>query len=270
MKESDPGRDQKILVTKSYRDNTHLNIRIRAHEFYSEPKINFFEWVLDQIEWRGDETILDVGCGSGGYAYFAADRGQNYIAGDLSYGMVDPLSAVHPATVLDAQTLPFQENSVDIVFANHMLYHVPDLSKALASIRRVLKPGGKLISATNSIFSMREISDIRIAAAKKVGVEPKVGEYHFRHNFGLESGSSDLSRHFDHVELTVLPGCFLFPSVEESFAYITSSKAWYEEIFPPTLTWDRYAEALQGELEAHFAANDRFRVTKTSGVFVSW
>ncbi len=37
-----------------------------------------------------------------------------------------------------------------MVLANHMLYHVPDLDRALAEIRRVLKPTGVLIAATNS------------------------------------------------------------------------------------------------------------------------
>jgi len=45
---------------------------------------------------------------------------------------------------IDVQAIPYNDASFDVVIANHMLYHVPDLPKALAEIRRVLRPGGLL------------------------------------------------------------------------------------------------------------------------------
>jgi ubiquinone/menaquinone biosynthesis C-methylase UbiE len=42
----------------------------------------------------------------------------------------------------DAQALPFRDASFDAVIANHMLYHVPDISRSLGEVRRVLKPSG--------------------------------------------------------------------------------------------------------------------------------
>ncbi len=49
---------------------------------------------------------------------------------------------------IDAQSIPFEDETFDAVIANHMLYHVPDRPKAIAEIKRVLKPGGRLIATT--------------------------------------------------------------------------------------------------------------------------
>lgn len=50
--------------------------------------------------------------------------------------------------IIDIQNIPYEDNSFDLVIANMMLYHVPDLPRALAEVGRVLKPEGKLYTAT--------------------------------------------------------------------------------------------------------------------------
>ena len=53
------------------------------------------------------------------------------------------------ARVADVQDLPFADDSFDVVAAMWMLYHVPDLDRGLAEVRRVLRPGGRLVAVTN-------------------------------------------------------------------------------------------------------------------------
>ena len=43
---------------------------------------------------------------------------------------------------IDIQSIPFEDNSFDMIIANHMLFHVPDLNKALLEVKRVLKERG--------------------------------------------------------------------------------------------------------------------------------
>ena len=50
--------------------------------------------------------------------------------------------------LIDVQKIPYADETFDVVIANMMLYHVPDLSKGLSEIRRVLKKGGKFYCAT--------------------------------------------------------------------------------------------------------------------------
>lgn len=50
--------------------------------------------------------------------------------------------------IVNAESIPFEEESFDVVIANHMLYHVPNINKALKEINRVLKSEGILFAST--------------------------------------------------------------------------------------------------------------------------
>ena len=61
------------------------------------------------------------------------------------------------AVVGDAQALPFSDAQFDAVLAASMLYHLPDLDAGLAELRRVLRPGGRLVAVTNAPDHLAEI-----------------------------------------------------------------------------------------------------------------
>jgi SAM-dependent methyltransferase len=63
-----------------------------------------------------------------------ARRFSRYETADLDMERVDHR--------VDLQALPFGDGSYDFIFASHVLEHVPDDTKALKEIRRVLRPGG--------------------------------------------------------------------------------------------------------------------------------
>ena len=58
---------------------------------------------------------------------------------------------------MDVQDNPFDDESFDIVIANHMLYHVPDLAKAISEIHRVLVSNGILYTNTKGEGHMNEL-----------------------------------------------------------------------------------------------------------------
>src|SRR5436305_15089237 len=62
--------------------------------------------------------------------------------------------------LMDAQAIPFEDRGFDAVIANHMLYHVPDRGLALAEVRRVLKPGGRLYTSTIGGSHLRELDEL--------------------------------------------------------------------------------------------------------------
>ncbi|WP_420577409.1 class I SAM-dependent methyltransferase [Ekhidna sp.] len=65
---------------------------------------------------------------------FDALENLEYITGDIE----SPLAKVK----MDIHDIPFEDNSIDIIFCNHVLEHVDDDRKALSEMKRVLKPGG--------------------------------------------------------------------------------------------------------------------------------
>lgn len=259
------------LTTKSYRTQDNLNIRIQTHERYTEPKVDFTAWVLDKIEWRGDETVVDVGCGSGVYAKPARQRCRHYIAGDLACGMLRGQQQPDLDRInLDAQQLPLPDQIADVVLANHMLYHVPDIAAALTEIDRVLRPGGALIATTNSATNMGELITLRNQALQRLNLSPGLLPQRspVAGFFSLENGRSPLSQHFYHVARHDLTSALIFPSAKPLLNYINSSRDWYESHLPPHVVWDDFFSTLALILDSHFAIQDELRINKLSGVFV--
>lgn len=146
-----------------------------------------------EILWRTLEAwqpqrVLEVGGGQGELAeHMQRELGADLAFLDLSPGMVELARARGiDARVGDAQELPFADGSFDAVVAAWMLYHVPDLDRALAEIARVLRPGGTLLAITNSAFHLRELREL-------VGSGPSPS------TFTRENGQDLLSRQFASV-----------------------------------------------------------------------
>ena len=96
---------------------------------------------------------LEIGAGTG---YFSLNLLQLGLIGsatatDISPGMLASLEAnaaelglAVTTEVSDAELLPFDDQSFDLVFGHAVLHHVPDLERAFAELHRVLRPGGAL------------------------------------------------------------------------------------------------------------------------------
>ncbi len=114
-------RTEREYLCHQYKNKDNLQIRIRTHELYSEPKVEFPEWVLDQVGWNGTENVVDIGSGSGKYTQPVSRRCERYIAADLSFGMLAGLAPPVPDRInLDATRIPIAGNTIDVILANHM------------------------------------------------------------------------------------------------------------------------------------------------------
>ncbi|MGH9657183.1 MAG: class I SAM-dependent methyltransferase, partial [Bryobacteraceae bacterium] len=89
--------------------------------------------------------VLDLACGSGHLAAEALQRGCRVVALDLSQGMLEQARALAAAGCVraDAEQLPFIDAAFDFVFSGLGLMYFPDTARALAEVRRVLRPGGR-------------------------------------------------------------------------------------------------------------------------------
>ena len=96
---------------------------------------------------------LEIGSGTGYFSLNLLQLGLigRLVATDISPGMLGELAATAERLGLeveteaaDAERLPFEDESFDLVFGHAVLHHLPDLPVALAEFRRVLRPGGAL------------------------------------------------------------------------------------------------------------------------------
>ncbi len=112
---------------------------------------------------RSDLKILDIGCGTGAMSEKMMSRGM-VVSADfsplaLSFGQRRSLKHLCAS---DAMQLPFRDASFDLVVAMDTLEHLPDDSRALAEIYRVLKPGGRVIATVPAYHSLWSGHDVAL------------------------------------------------------------------------------------------------------------
>src|SRR3712207_168217 len=157
-------------LAEQYRNASNLSARMQLHERFGTNRYNWHRWLFDHFNLSASADILELGCGPGTLWRENLDRipaGWRIILSDLSDGMLEEArhtlaESAHRFAFeqIDAQALPYPDEHFDAVVANHMLYHVPDRAKALAEIRRVLRPGGRLFAATNGRNHLRELGKL--------------------------------------------------------------------------------------------------------------
>ncbi len=240
-----------------YADDKKLRVRIETHERYSENPVPFTRWILERLDARPGQHLLDVGSGPG--QYHALLGGVRVTALDISAGM---LSKVQVAAVrADAQSLPFADASFERVMANHVLYHVPDVRRALREIRRVAGRDARVVIATNSRTTMRPLFALTDEIAHELGV---AGYRAVALRFGLED--TDLvTEAFPSARTEVYEDAFRFVSPEPVLAYVASMWIDYLDPAKRAAFLARLEERVCGVIDR----DGEFRVPKRSGCFVA-
>jgi ubiquinone/menaquinone biosynthesis C-methylase UbiE len=155
---------------------------------------------------------------------------------------------------IDAQSIPFEEATFGAVIANHMLYHVPDRPRGFQEIKRVLRPGGRLLATTVGENHMKEMMDwyARVHVSR-------VWES-FANPFTLENGLEQLKPYFPTVSLSHYEDNLEITEVEPVMAYIRSG-------FRVSELAEEELAKLQHELEIELKAKGRVFISKDSGLF---
>ena len=110
--------------------------------------------LVDWSDPRVHEAVLDVGCGTGAAARFAAEKDEpphRVVGVDLNPGMLEVAqsSAVGRGTEIEwlqhsAYELPFEEGEFDLALCAQTLQFLKEAPRAVAEMHRVLKPGGRV------------------------------------------------------------------------------------------------------------------------------
>ncbi len=270
-----PQPDQARLVSEAYASAEPLSVRIETHRRYSVPPIELPTWVLDGYVWRGDETVLDIGTGSGQYLAPLRQRlpRGRIIGADLAWGMLRDLrarGAPGDAALLnaDAEALPLADDSCDVIIASYVLFFVPDIPRAVAEARRVLRPGGALLAVTMDDPYMDELRAAINRALKTLGATHGTQWGRVTQQFTLKNGRDYLAPHFA-VTLRRLEAALVFPAAAPVLAYVNSTRDVIRRDLPADRTWDEFIAALRDVVNAEIAARGEFRVNKPAGVLVA-
>lgn len=204
--------DDPELVRAEYASEAGLRARASIYGGVDGP--NAWDVAIEALREAAPRRALEVGCGWGEFAErVARELDTEVVAVDLSPRMVElTRERGVNAQVGDVQQLPFADGRFDCAVANWMLYHVFDLDGALAELARVLRPGGRLVAATNGL---RHLDQLWNLVGRDRGAEPV--------RFLAETGAESLRVHFSRVERRDVASVATFATREDVQAYVRSS-----------------------------------------------
>ncbi|MBE7530177.1 MAG: class I SAM-dependent methyltransferase [Ardenticatenaceae bacterium] len=269
-------QDTDYLQNDQYKNSANLDARAALHRRFRTAVTPWPVWVFDQLELQEGTAVLECGCGPGwlwreNLARIPANCPITLT--DLSPGMVAEAETALQNSDHDfrfqtanIQELPFPDCSFDVVIANHMLYHVPNLPQALREVRRVLKGNGRFFTATNGQNHLRELWQIgrELWPAEDSPLHSLVTA-EWTLSFRLENGAAQLTTVFPQVSLLRYDDHLAVTEVEPILDYLFSSSFIGDEVRPAP---EIIAQVRQ-KLTQQIARDGAIYITKDTGLFYS-
>lgn len=210
-------------VKVQYSSSNGVNTRIAFHDMYSTNKYGYNDWIFSNYKINDGAKILELGCGTASM-WMAHDdliaRCEVLMLTDLSEGMlsvarenIGERNNVAYARV-DIQDIPFQDDSFDVIIANSMLYHVPDIEKGVNEVKRVLKDKGVFYCAT---YGEHNFTDILAEWFELDGES-----FRPNHNFTMQNGEQILKAAFKYIEAKFYEDSLHITNIDDLVDYLRS------------------------------------------------
>ena len=211
------------VVKRQYATENNLSTRISIHDKYSTNKMGFGNWIVSNYRIEKGAKVLEIGCGTGDMwknRESLIGNCSKLILSDFSEGMLTAAenNIGHydnmEYKIIDIQEIPYEDETFDVVIANMMLYHVPDIDKGLAEVRRVLKKEGHFYCAT---YGENGIIGFLSKIFSVYGVEDSMNK-----NFTLQNGTGILSKFFSKIEKLEYIDSLAVTDLDDMVKYIYS------------------------------------------------
>ena len=261
-------------IRRYYASDRNLRIHQDTQARFAVPKCDFVRWTLDTVAWQGDEAVLDIGSGTGSHYSQLSARlpGVEYYALDLSPNLLRQ----HPAgagclALADAVQLPYADDRFDIVMANHVIFHLDNIEGGLQEIKRVLKPGGRVLASTNSLHNLPELQVlIRRAIVLLSGNGTRQHPPTLPSDaFALENGTRMLARHFYAVVRHDLPSQLVFNDIEPALDYLDSMRDLRQHSLPDGVAWDDMMLIMRQQLTQLLQLMGKLELTLSCGALIA-
>jgi len=110
-----------------------------------------YPYISSELDKEDYQDLLDCGCGTGPMIslLYEKDASKHYTGLDITPRMIEVGKSKNLEgvdwIVGDCENLPFEENSFDVIICSNSFHHYPNPQKFFDSVRKVLRPGGRLI-----------------------------------------------------------------------------------------------------------------------------
>lgn len=197
--------DEKELL-QQYMDSSNLDASIKLQDRFSSNRHGWYKWTFNNIKLDKKYKVLEIGCGNGALwskNIDLLDKDISITLTDVCEDMINSAkknlsnySDIFDFEIIDPYYIPFENESFDLVIANHILFYMKDLDKVLKEIKRVLKVGGYFYSSTIDSKNMKDLENL----VKGFNSNIKISEEKISSNFGLENGEEILNKHFSQIK----------------------------------------------------------------------
>ncbi|MCE5221634.1 MAG: MerR family transcriptional regulator [Clostridium sp.] len=215
-------------VREQYKSDKNLNIRSNLHS-YNINKVDFDKWCFNQINFPKNARILEIGCGTGKLWFKNKEsiyKNLDITLSDFSKSMLkiakDKLKDIDydfKYEEINVENIPYEDESFDIVIAEHMIYFASDIEKALSEIKRVLTCGGMLYVSANSCETMAELNKLVEKFDSSLGIDNNG----YSSRFELENGDAVLKKYFNKVDVEILEGKIIVDDAKPVVSYKAST-----------------------------------------------
>ena len=252
-------------LIEQYKNATNVDIRIRLHDQYSKNPISWFCWLYQHYHLTKQSQILELGCGNGKLWKDNQTLIQGHIVlSDISQGMIDDakenLKLIDNIdyACFDCHCIPYEDESFDIIIANHLMFYLKDIDTVLKELKRVLKPGGYFYCSTYGQNHMKEITDL----VKEYDPQITLSEILLYDVFGLENGYQILEPYFKNIEIDKYADALEVTNMDDIANYILSCHGNQSEyISKDYLSFKKF-------LDKKSKKNHVFHITKDAGLFI--
>lgn len=260
--------EEKELL-QQYIDSSNLDASVKLQDRFSSSKFGWYNWVFDNIELKKTYKVLEIGCGNGALWSKNIDKLEDNISITLTDVCEDMINNAKQNLnnhldrfkfeIVNPSKIPFEDESFDVVIANHILFYMKDLDEVLSEIRRVLKVGGCFYSSTIDSKHMKELEKLVIKFSSNI----KFSDEKLSNKFGLDNGKNMLSKYFDKIEKHLYQDKLIINDTKGILEYIYSIPGNILDVI------DNKKKDFEKYIDENIKKNGEIYITNSQGLFKS-
>ncbi len=219
--------DEKEL-RQQYIDASNLNAEIKLQDRFSIDKYGWYRWTFKNLKLDKSYKVLEIGCGNGALWSKNIEMLEEdtevvltEVCEDIlneARNRLDKYSHRFKFQIANPSNIPYEDESFDIIIANHILFYMKNIDDVLAEINRLLKHDGYFYCSTIDDSHMKELEELIMRYSNHI----TISKDKLVHNFGLGNGEVLLEKYFKDISKYLYKDTLIVNDTKGILEYIYS------------------------------------------------
>ena len=256
-------------LLQQYRDSSNLNASVKLQDRFSSNKHGWYNWTFSNLKLKKNYKVLEIGCGNGALWTKNMEHLNENIEvtlTDICEDMINDakinLSGYEDRfkfQIADPNNIPFEDESFDIIIANHVLFYMKNLDEVLSEVKRVLKKGGHFYCSTIGSTHMKELEQLVLGFNNNI----KLSQEKFSNKFGLHNGEIILKDYFTDVQQHIYKDKLIVNDTKGILEYIYSIPGNILDVI------DNKKKEFEVYVDKKIQQSGEIHITSSNGIFES-